>query len=390
MARYASMARKKVAILGSTGSIGTQALEVIAANSERFEVVALAAGANRRLLEEQARAFAPKVVVDAREGAAGLLRAATESGAEIVLAATTGAVALDAIFAAAERGIDLAVANKEAIVAAGELLVDAVARGGGRLLPVDSEHSALFQCLVGEDRARVAALLITASGGPFRGASAETLASATLEQALNHPTWRMGTKNTIDSATLMNKGLEAIEAARLFSMPAERVLVVVHPQSLLHGAVLFCDGSVKAQLCAPDMRVPIGYALAYPDRLGSAPREPAFDPLELLGAQPNSSLLRYDYERVDVQRFPSLALAYDALRRGGCAPAVLSAANEIAVEAFVAGEIGFGDIPTLVGAALANVPPYDLTLLGLRRADEAARAFVRGRLAGLPSLSTGV
>ena len=384
------MARRKVAILGSTGSIGTQALDVIAANRERFEVVALAAGTNRSLLEQQARIFEPGVVVDARAGAEGLLRAATGSGAEIVLAATTGAVALDAIFAAAERGIDLAVANKEAIVAAGELLVDAVARGGGRLFPVDSEHSALFQCLVGEDRTRVEALLITASGGPFRSASAETLASATLEQALNHPTWRMGTKNTIDSATLMNKGLEAIEAARLFSMPAERVLVVVHPQSLLHGAVLFSDGSVKAQLCAPDMRVPIGYALAYPARLERAPSATPSDPLELLGAQPNSSLLRYDYERVDMQRFPSLALAYDALRRGGCAPAVLSAANEIAVEAFVAGSIGFCDIPLLVGEALAGVPPYDLTLVGLRTADAAARTFVHARLAERPTLSTGV
>ena len=384
------MARRKVAILGSTGSIGTQALDVIAAHPERFEVVALAAGANRSLLEEQARTFAPAVVVDASAGPAGLLRAATGSGAEIVLAATTGAVALDAIFAAAERGIDLAVANKEAIVAAGELLVDATARGGGRLLPVDSEHSALFQCLVGEDRARVAALLITASGGPFRTASATTIAAATLEQAMNHPTWSMGTKNTIDSATLMNKGLEAIEAARLFSMSAERVLVVVHPQSLLHGAVLFSDGSVKAQLCAPDMRVPIGYALAYPDRLERAPAGEALDPLELLGAQPKSSLLRYDYERVDPQRFPSLALAYDALRRGGCAPAVLSAANEVAVEAFVAGSIGFADIPLLVGEALAGLPAYDLTLAGLRIADGAARSFVRTRLAERSSLSTGV
>ncbi|MDH2909692.1 MAG: 1-deoxy-D-xylulose-5-phosphate reductoisomerase [Candidatus Eremiobacteraeota bacterium] len=384
------MARRRVAILGSTGSIGTQALDVIAANPERFEVVALAAGTNLALLERQARAFAPDVVVDARAGAAGLLRAATASGADIVLAATTGAVSLDAIFAAAERGIDLAVANKEAIVAAGELLVEAVARGGGRLLPVDSEHSALFQCLVGEDRSQVAALLITASGGPFRSASAETIAAATLEEALNHPTWRMGTKNTIDSATLMNKGLEAIEAARLFSMPAERVLVVVHPQSLLHGAVLFSDGSVKAQLCAPDMRVPIGYALAYPDRLGRTPLAMPLDPLALLGAKPNAALLRYDYERVDTQRFPSLALAYDALRRGGCAPAVLSAANEIAVEAFVAGAIAFGDIPTIVGEALEGVPAYDLTLPGLRSADGAARAFVRDRLAVRPSLSTGV
>ncbi len=384
------MARRKVAILGSTGSIGTQALDVIAAHPERFEVVALAAGANRSLLEQQARIFQPGVVVDARSGADGLLRAATGSGADIVLAATTGAVAFDALFAAAERGIDLAVANKEAIVAAGELLVDASVRGGGRLLPVDSEHSALFQCLVGEDRARVAALLITASGGPFRTASTEMLASATLEQALNHPIWRMGTKNTIDSATLMNKGLEVIEAARLFSMPAERVLVVVHPQSLLHGAVLFADGSVKAQLCAPDMRVPIGYALAYPDRLGAAPAAAPSDPLELLGAQANSSLLRYDYERVDTQRFPSLALAYDALRRGGCAPAVLSAANEIAVEAFVAGRIRFGDIPLLVGEALTRLPAYDLTLPGLRIADAAARTFVRARLAEHHSLSPGV
>ncbi|HEV7178938.1 MAG TPA: 1-deoxy-D-xylulose-5-phosphate reductoisomerase, partial [Candidatus Baltobacteraceae bacterium] len=258
---------RKVAILGSTGSIGTQALEVVARHPDRFTVVALAAGRNLALLKEQAQIFRPAIVTSADDGPAGLMRAAVESNPDIVLAATDGAVAFDAVFAAVERGIDIAVANKELIVAAGELFMAAAARSGARILPVDSEHSAIFQCLVGEDAASVAAIVLTASGGPFRTRAANEIANATVSQALAHPTWRMGTKNTIDSATLMNKGLELIEASRLFGVPGERLHVVVHPQSIAHGFVVFTDGSVKAQLCAPDMKVPIGYALAYPNRL---------------------------------------------------------------------------------------------------------------------------
>src|SRR5580700_7268507 len=280
------MARRRVAILGSTGSIGTQALDVIGAHPDRFEVVGLAAGRNVALLREQAKRFAPAVVTSAADGPDGLLRVAVETRPDVVLAATDGAVAFDAVHAAIERGIDVAVANKELIVAAGEVMLAAAARSGSRLLPVDSEHSALFQCLVGEDPAVVAALVLTASGGPFRTASAEEMAQATLESALAHPTWRMGTKNTIDSATMMNKGLEVIEASRLFGMPGERIQIVVHPQSVAHGFVVFSDGSVKGQLCAPDMRIPIGYALAYPDRL--APLNGDSDALRILGAQPDA------------------------------------------------------------------------------------------------------
>ena len=386
---------RRVAILGSTGSIGTQALDVIARHRDVFSVVALAAGRNVTLLREQAAVFKPQIVTTADDGPEGLLRAAVESKPDIVLAATDGAVAFDAVFAAVERGIDVAVANKELIVAAGELFMAAAARSGSRIIPVDSEHSAIFQCLVGEDPARVAAIILTASGGPFRTKSAEEIANATVTQALAHPTWQMGTKNTIDSASLMNKGLEIIEASRLFHVPGEQLHVVVHPQSVEHGFVVFTDGSVKSQLGAPDMRVPIGYALAYPNRLKSmgdpdglkgtpsstacppaakplGPPEP-FDPLVALGAKPQQSALSYHFERPDIERFPCLRLAYLALERGGVAPAVLSAANEVAVRAFVEEKIIFGAIPQIVEAALGRVPQRDLTLGAVRNADREAR-----------------
>lgn len=366
---------KRVAILGSTGSIGTQALDVIRRYPDRFEVVALAAGKNVELLRRQVRDFRPPIATSAEDGPAGLMRAAVESGAQIVLAATDGAVAFEAVFAAVERGIDVAVANKELIVAAGELLVRSAARSGARILPVDSEHSAIFQCLVGEDPASVAGIVLTASGGPFRSFSATDLEAVTLAQALEHPTWQMGTKNTIDSATLMNKGLEIIEASRLFGLPAERLHIVVHRQSIAHGFVLFSDGSVKAQLCAPDMRVPIGYALSYPERL------PGLDPsaagaggvIAALGGDAQEAMLRYDFEAPDETRFPCIRLAYEALRRGGVMPAVLSAANEVAVGAFVGGAIGFMDIPAVIEAAMRSVPQRPATLDGIKEADGNAR-----------------
>jgi len=372
-------ARRKVAILGSTGSIGTQALDVIARHPDRFEVVGLAAGRNVALLREQAATFSPKVITDAGDGAEGLRRVACDAGAEIVLAATDGFVAFDAIFAAVERGVDIAVANKELVVAAGELLVAAAKRSGSQLLPVDSEHSAIFQCLIGEDRERVAEIILTASGGPFLRSSAEDVANATLEQALAHPTWRMGTKNTVDSATLMNKGLEVIEAGRLFGFPGDRIGVVVHPQSIAHGFAVFTDGSIKAQLCAPDMRVPIGYALAFPNRLALASSEGvpngagSPDILRVLGMKPGAADLRYDFERPDMERFPCLRLAYEALAMGGTAPAVLSAANEVAVGAFVEGRLRFGQIPALIEKVLRGAPPAELTLDEVRGADRAAR-----------------
>jgi 1-deoxy-D-xylulose-5-phosphate reductoisomerase len=377
--------KKRIAILGSTGSIGTQALEVIARHPDRFTVAGLAAGRNVDLLREQAARFNPDVTACAADGAAGLLRVALDAKPDLLLAATDGAVAFDAVFAAVERGIDLAVANKELIVAAGELLVSAARAGGSTIIPVDSEHSAVFQCLVGEDPARVAAVVLTASGGPFWRYSAPEMADATLEAALAHPNWRMGTKNTIDSATMMNKGLEIIEASHLFGLPADKLHIAVHPQSIAHGFAVFTDGSVKAQLCAPDMRVPIGYALGYPDRLPAVPRQAqgdaeAGDVLAMLGAKPQADSLRYDFERPDPVRFPCVRLAYRALEDGGVAPAVLSAANEVAVGAFVEGKIRFGAIAEIVEATLERVAQRPATLDDIREADRDARIAAKERV----------
>ncbi|HYZ15098.1 MAG TPA: 1-deoxy-D-xylulose-5-phosphate reductoisomerase, partial [Candidatus Acidoferrum sp.] len=366
--------KRRVAILGSTGSIGRQALDVIARHPERFEVVALAAGRNVELLADQVQRFRPRIVsardadgatelsvrLDASgvrihgsifgkdrdvetiaHGAHGLMTVACGSGAEIVLAATDGAVAFDAVFEAVRRGIDIAVANKELVVAAGELLVAEAARSGAKLLPVDSEHSAIFQCLQGAPPDRIGAIILTASGGPFWERSREEMDAARVEDALAHPTWQMGVKNTIDSATMMNKGLEVIEASRLFGVPGERIHVAVHRTSVAHGFVVFTDGNVLGQLAPPDMRLPIGYALAYPDRLADRPFE---DPLEVLGGERSAPKTSLTFERPDLERFPCLRLAYEALARGGTAPAVLSAANEVAVAAFVDGDIRFGEI----------------------------------------------
>ncbi len=392
--------KKSVAILGSTGSIGTQALDVIARHPDRFAVVALAAGSRVGELIDQAKRFAPGLVSCANEadvaalraalpaktrvtcGAAGLLAVAAESGAQVVLAATDGAVSFDAVFAAVERGIRIAVANKELIVAAGELFIAAAKRSGAEIIPVDSEHSALFQCLVGEPPGRIGSLILTASGGPFWTWERDAIAQASLADALRHPTWQMGTKNTVDSASLMNKGLEVIEASRLFGVPPDRIDVLVHRTSVAHGFVVFTDGNVKAQLAPPDMRLPIGYALAYPDRL---PDHERIASLDALGAAAQAVEARLSFERPDLDRFPCLGLAYAALARGGTVPAALSAANEIAVGAFVRGQIRFGAIPQVVSAALAGTPDEPLSLGSVRAADararELARAAVEARLA---------
>jgi 1-deoxy-D-xylulose-5-phosphate reductoisomerase len=364
---------KRVAILGSTGSIGTQALDVIARHPGEFKVVGLAAGTNVALLEDQARIFGAAITSTARDGVLGLRRVAVESEPEILLAATDGSVAFEAVFAAVERGIDVAVANKELIVAAGELLVATARQSGSQLLPVDSEHSAIFQCLVGEDAWSIDSIVLTASGGPFWRTDARAMENADLDAALAHPTWRMGTKNTIDSATMMNKGLEVIEASRLFGMEGERVRIVVHPQSVAHGFVVFRDGSIKSQLAAPDMRVPIGYALSYPKRLTSHAANGDGDVLRMLGAKDGQSALRYDFEASDQNRFPCIRLAYEALAAGGIMPAVLSAANEIAVAAFVEGEIPFGRIPAVIEATMSRSRPIEPSLAGIRKADEEAR-----------------
>lgn len=381
--------QKKVAVLGSTGSIGTQTLDVVARHPERFRIVALAAGSRVADVIAQALAFEPEIVSCANErdvatiaaalparvrvtsGAAGLLAVAAESGADVVVAATDGAVAFDAVFAAVERGIRIAAANKELIVAAGELFMAAAARSGAEIVPVDSEHSAIFQCLVGEPASRIGSIVLTASGGPFWEWERDAIASAALADALRHPTWQMGTKNTVDSASLMNKGLEVIEASRLFGVPAEKIDVLVHRTSVAHGFVVFTDGNVKAQLAPPDMRLPIGYALAYPDRLADRPQSSA---LAALGAASDAMTATLTFTPPDLERFPCLGLAYEALRRGGTAPAALSAANEIAAAAFVKGVIRFGDIPKVVAAALDAMTDEPLTLASLRAADLRARA----------------
>ncbi len=269
--------------------------------------------------------------------------------------------------------------TKELIVAAGELLLAAAARSGSLVLPVDSEHSAVFQCLIGERPDRVASIILTASGGPFWRKTKREIDDASLDAALAHPTWRMGIKNTVDSASMMNKGLEVIEASRLFSMPADRVRILVHPQSIAHGLVVFTDGSVKIQAAAPDMRLPIGYALAYPDRLPATPAGPEAmaDPLVAVGAHSEAKAIRYDFERPDPERFPCVELAYEALRAGGTMPAVLSAANEVAVAAFVDGEIRFGGVPAVIEYAMSRSTREELSLGGVRRADRQAREDAR-------------
>jgi 1-deoxy-D-xylulose-5-phosphate reductoisomerase len=358
---------------------------------ERFEVVGLAAGRSIELLAEQTRTFGPAIVsagdaagaadltqrlatsAPARRivsGAAGLLAVAVESKPDILLAATDGAVAFDAVFAAVDAGIDVAIANKELVVAAGELLFAHARASGARLLPVDSEHSAIFQCLKGEPVERIASVILTASGGPFWNTPAAEMRDARVADALKHPTWQMGVKNTIDSATLMNKGLEVIEASRFFALPAERIHVLVHRTSVAHGFAIFTDGNVVGQFAPPDMRLPIGYALGYPDRLDDHPET---DPLVALGGALESAATVLGFERPDLERFPCLALAYRALREGGTAPAALSAANEVAVAAFVDGKIRFGDIPTCIEQAMSAVERRELTLDAVRSADRDAR-----------------
>jgi 1-deoxy-D-xylulose-5-phosphate reductoisomerase len=363
--------RKRIAILGSTGSIGTQALDVIARHPARFEVVGLAAGRNMALLEQQVARFRPAIVSSADDGAEGLRAVAVDSRADVVLAATDGAVAFDAVFAAVDAGIDVAVANKELIVAAGELLFARARAGGARLLPVDSEHSAIFQCVDGEPPERIAGIVLTASGGPFWERTAEEIRDASVADAMRHPTWQMGVKNTIDSATLMNKGLEVIEASRFFALPGERIHVLVHRTSVAHGFAIFTDGNVVGQFAPPDMRLPIGYALAYPDRLDD---DRPVDALVALGGARDAAATALGFERPDSIRFPCLGLAYRALADGGTAPAALSAANEIAVAAFVDGRLRFGDIPRCIEATLDAVPHDELNLAAVRAADRAARA----------------
>lgn len=375
----------RVAVLGSTGSIGTQTLDVIAAHPDRLRAVALAASRSASLLSEQVARFNPAIACladapmeGALTGPAGLIDIATHPDVDLVVVATTGAAGWEPTLAAIRAGKQVALANKEALVMAGSVIVPAAREAGIVLRPVDSEHSAIWQCIQGEgvhdsvlaEPRGVRRLIITASGGPFRRTPAEDLHTVTPAQALAHPTWSMGAKVTIDSATLMNKGLEVIEAHWLFDMPYDRLDVVVHPQSIIHSMVEFEDGSVKAQLGVPDMRVPIQYALAYPDHL------PYID----LPRLDWTAARALEFEPPDEGRFPCLALAREAGRKGGTYPAVLSSADEEAVAAFLGGYTNFNGIPRLVEAALdAHEPVQDPDLDAIREVDRETRTLVRRR-----------
>ena len=340
------MTSRGVAILGSTGSIGTTALRVLSRQRERFHVAALTAFTNASLLAEQARVFEPSYVgCVSDDGEACLVTAATREDAPIVLNAVVGAAGLNATLAALAHGKRVALANKESLVMGGSLVIDAALRGGGELVPVDSEHSAILQCIGSRPVNEVRRLVITASGGPFRRWTPEQLAAATLADALKHPTWQMGKKITVDSATLANKALEVIEAHFLFGIPYDRIDVVVHPQSVVHSFVEFVDGSVLAQMGAPSMELPILYALTHPDRVEDS-GVPAFDPV---------ALGPLEFEPVRRTEFPTLDLGIAAGRAGGSAPAVFNAANEAAVALFLGGAIGFGDIARAIDSALARL-----------------------------------
>ncbi|HBM91075.1 MAG TPA: 1-deoxy-D-xylulose-5-phosphate reductoisomerase [Rhodospirillaceae bacterium] len=376
-------APRRVTILGSTGSVGTQTIDLISREPEKYQVVALSANTNVKLLVEQARLLKPQCVVIADDtkyaetkealsdtnitvaaGAESVVDAA-EMDSDWVMAAIVGAAGLPSTLAAARRGIKVAFANKETLVCAGPLMMDLVARYGCTLLPVDSEHNAIYQVFDADRRDRIARLIVTASGGPFRTKTREEMAVMTPEQAGKHPVWTMGAKISIDSATLMNKTLEVIEAAHLFQMPSEQIDVLVHPQSVVHSMVEYEDGSTLAQLGSPDMRIPIGYCLAWPDRMETpAPK------LDL------SKIGQLTFESPDPEKFPALRLGREALKQGGTAPALLNAANEIAVQAFLDEKIGFLDIEKVIEATLLHGPVAQLTDLDvLYEADIDARRF---------------
>ena len=364
--------KQTVAILGSTGSIGTQTLDVIDRHSELFEVYALTAHSNIDLLVEQAKKYRPEVVAIADErhyktlrealdglpikvfaGADSICQIAAMSPIDTVVTAMVGYSGLLPTVRAIEAGKKIALANKETLVVAGKLVTDLALRNRVDIVPIDSEHSAIFQCLVGENENCVEKLILTASGGAFRDTPKDDLRLATAADALRHPTWKMGAKITIDSATMMNKGFEVIEARWLFDIPIDKIEVIIHPQSIVHSMVQFCDGSIKAQLGQPDMRHPIQYALTFPDRLDAQVERANLADIHQL-----------TFERPDYERFRNLGLAYDALRRGGNIPCILNAANEVAVNAFLKGKIGFfamSDIieQTISETAFISSPTFD-------------------------------
>ncbi|MDP7069971.1 MAG: 1-deoxy-D-xylulose-5-phosphate reductoisomerase [Phycisphaerales bacterium] len=379
-------ASSRIFLLGSTGSIGCNTIEVVEhlrrAGIGEFPIVALGIGSNIEALAAQemrtGASFVSIASVERSEqyegdaavyagpgGAAEMIRSHARAG-DIVVAAVVGSAGIDAVMAGIERGCRVALANKETLVAAGSLVMPAAQAAGVDILPVDSEHSAIFQCLHGGPSRAVERIVLTASGGPFRGRSRKDIASATVDEALAHPTWSMGRKITIDSATLANKALEIIEAHWLFGLPAERIDAVTHPQSIIHGFVEFMDGSVLAQAGPPDMRTPIQLALTWPDRVSAAGRTLCWDELRSL-----------DFAPIDHETFPMIQLAWDAIRAGGTAGTVLNAANEAAVESFLDGRIRFGDIFTLVTGACEAVRPSRIgTMEDVWAADRAARSWV--------------
>ncbi len=351
---------KRLSILGSTGSIGKSTIEVINNHPDKFKVVGLAAKNSVQLLQSQIKLLKPEVVAVFDESAAstlrkmdlpveiltgeqGLVRVATLENADMVVSAVVGSAGLVPTYEAVKAGKDVALATKEALVMAGNIVIAEAFKRGVRIVPVDSEHSAVFQCLDGRDISEVEKIILTASGGPFLKKNISELDAITPDDALKHPTWDMGRKISIDSATLMNKGLEVIEACRLFNMPPEKVEVVIHPQSIIHSMVKFIDGSIMAQMSVPDMKGPICYALSYPQRFA-----------EVLPALNLSDVRELTFEAPDMKKHPSLSLSYDAIRAGGTMPCVLNAANEIAVEAFLDRRISFTSIPLVVSLTMAE------------------------------------
>ena len=382
---------KRIAILGSTGSIGRSTLNVVETYPDRFEVITLAAGSNIDSACEQARRWKPRILSIASEsdadalrtklksdglseievvhGSAGTVKVATHPDVDFVVSAIVGVAGLEATYEAVKAGKTLGLANKECLVAAGELITAAARKTGKPLLPIDSEHNAVHQCLRGGRMHEVERIWLTASGGPFLRTPKSEFPSITVQQALNHPTWKMGKRITIDSATLMNKGFEVIEACRLFHVPSRQVEVIVHPQSTIHSFVEFIDGSILAQFSVTDMRLPILYALTYPQRIASDLRFPVMD------------LRQLDFHPPDMAKFPCLRLAYEAVEAGGALPVALNSADEIAVAAFLDGLIAFNDIPRLIESVLAATKTGNLeSIKDVLEADRAARVLARERV----------
>jgi 1-deoxy-D-xylulose-5-phosphate reductoisomerase len=382
---------KRIAILGSTGSIGRSTQSVAESYPDRFQIVALAAGANLEAAFEQARTWRPRMIsiaaesdadilrfrlkqsglgaIDVVYGAAGTVKVATHADADFVVSAIVGVAGLEATYEAVKAGKTVGVANKECLVAAGELITAEARRQGKPLLPIDSEHNAVHQCLRGGRMEEVERIWLTASGGPFLNTPRSEFDSITVEQALNHPTWKMGKRITIDSATLMNKGFEVIEACRLFHIPPARVEVIVHPQSTIHSMVEFVDGSILAQFSVTDMRLPILYALTYPERIQSDMRFPV------------GNLRHLDFTPPDMSKFPCLRLAYEAAEAGGAKTVALNAADEVAVAAFLAGSIGFNDIPRIIEDAVSASNSAKLeSIHEVLQADAEARRYAHERV----------